>query len=74
MGKKSMWDPEESKNWAYPYNDLFRDVGRQQIELVLISNIQSNHQHEVSNSETVGQRQHIGEQTHNLCDQMPPHG
>lgn len=68
-----MLDPEKSKNSAYPYNDPFRDVGRQQIELVLVSSIQSNHQHEVSNSETADQCQHIREQRHNLCNQIPAH-
>lgn len=71
--KKSMWDPEKSKNGAYPYNDPFRDVGRQQIGLVLVSSIQSDHQHEVSNSETADQCQHIRGQSHNLCNQIPPH-
>ena len=56
------WDPEKSKNRTYPYNDPFRDVGRQQVELVLVSSIQSNHQHEVSSSETADQCQHIRKQ------------
>ena len=60
-GKKT-WDPEKSKNRTYPYNDPFRDVGRQQVELVLVSSIQSNHQHEVSSSETADQCQHIRKQ------------
>lgn len=34
---------------TYPYNDLFRDICRQQVELVLRDSIKSNHQHEVSN-------------------------
>lgn len=70
--KKSMWDPEKARKWAYPYNDPFGDVGRQQIELALASSMQSDHRPEVSNSEIQDQRQHIREQRHNLCDQMPP--
>lgn len=60
--KKKPWDPEKSKNRTYPYNDPFRDVGRQQVELVLVSSIQSNHQHEVSSSETADECQHIRKQ------------
>lgn len=50
-GEKYPWS-RKPENCAYPNNDPFRDVGGQQVELVLVSCIQSDHQHEVSNSET----------------------
>lgn len=51
--EKHTWS-REPENSAYPYDDPFRDVGSQQVELVLVSSIQPDHQHEVSNSETAG--------------------
>lgn len=51
--EKHTWS-REAENPAYPYDDPFRDVGSQQVELVLVSSIQPDHQHEVSNSETAG--------------------
>lgn len=50
-GGKHPWS-RKPENCTYPNNDPFRDVGSQQVELVLVSSIQSDHQHEVSNSET----------------------